>query len=352
MNKQKQIEDIDLTQELLKHCMNLHVYESFIVSKTKFEQYENPVISISGGADSDIVLDIVARVDIEKKSRYVFFDTGIEYQATKEHLNDLEKKYYITIERERAKTPVPVGCKKYGLPFWSKFVSEMIERLQRHGFKWEDKPFDELINEYPKCRVAIKWWCNENGENSRFNISYTRELKEYMIAYPPDFKISNKCCDGAKKSVAKEFLKNNNTDLNVVGIRKAEGGIRATAYKTCFDNGKEEQSWDNYRPIFWYEDKDKEYYEQFFEIKHSDCYHKYGLKRTGCAGCPFGKDFEKELEVCKRYEPKLYNAINYIFGKSYEYTRRFLEFRKTLSNSNEIHELTEESNGKKKDSTD
>ena len=27
----------------------------------------------------------------------------------------------------------------------------------------------------------------------------------------------------------------------------------------------------------------------------------------GCVGCPFGKDFEKELETAKQFEPKLYN---------------------------------------------
>lgn len=54
-------------------------------------------------------------------------------------------------------------------------------------------------------------------------------------------------------------------------------------------------------------------------------------KRTGCAGCPFGKDFENELKIIEEYEPKLYKAVNNIFGESYEYTRKFLEFRKELS---------------------
>ena len=59
---------------------------------------------------------------------------------------------------------------------------------------------------------------------------------------------------------------------------------------------------------------------------HSRCYTAYGLKRTGCAGCPFGRDFEYELEVIKEHEPKLYRAVNTIFGSSYEYTRKYREF--------------------------
>ena len=49
----------------------------------------------------------------------------------------------------------------------------------------------------------------------------------------------------------------------------------------------------------------------------------YGLTRTGCACCPFGRDFEAELTAAKEYEPKLYNAALHVFGPSYEYTRAY-----------------------------
>jgi 3'-phosphoadenosine 5'-phosphosulfate sulfotransferase (PAPS reductase)/FAD synthetase len=309
---------------------NLTIFDSFIKSAPKLETNKKIVCSVSGGADSDIMLDIFATLDGEGKVKYIFFDTGIEYEATKKHLDFLEKKYYIKIERVKATVPVPLGCRKYGLPFWSKNVSEMIYRLQRHGFKWEDRPYEELIKEYPKCKIALRWWCNRAGENSRFNISHTKWLKEYMIANPPSFKISVKCCNGAKKNVSKKYLKEYGADLHLLGVRKAEGGARSTAYKSCFTAAKDNESWDNYRPIFWYSDSDKEAYEKLFNVTHSACYTEYGLKRTGCAGCPFGKRFEEELEICRKYEPKLYKAINKIFGASYEYTRGFLKFREDM----------------------
>ena len=192
------------------------------------------------------------------------------------------------------------------------------------------------MKEYPKCKAAIRWWCNDFPEKtdkkgkvikSRFNINYIRGLKEFVVANPPTFKISNKCCKGAKKDNAKKYLKEYGADLNLVGIRKAEGGIRASAYKSCFDFAKDGETWDNYRPIFWYTDKDKIEYEELFSVEHSACYSQYGLKRTGCAGCPFGKEFEKELEIIREHEPKLYKAVNNIFGASYEYTRAFYNFR-------------------------
>lgn len=54
------------------------------------------------------------------------------------------------------------------------------------------------------------------------------------------------------------------------------------------------------------------------------------MKRTGCCGCPYGRDFEKELEIIQKYEPKLYKACVNIFGQAYEYTRKYREFVKEM----------------------
>jgi 3'-phosphoadenosine 5'-phosphosulfate sulfotransferase (PAPS reductase)/FAD synthetase len=309
---------------------NHEILNAFCKTQQHLDRCEKAHCSISGGADSDVMLDIVTKADTENKVTYGFYNTGIEYEATKKHLDYLRAKYNVEIKEYKAKCPVPLACKKYGQPFISKFVSEMIQRLQKHNFKWEDKPFDELIQEYPNCRVALKWWCNMNGEKSRFNIKYHKLLKEFMILNPPDFLISNKCCDHAKKNVAKEAAKSDNCDLVIMGVRKAEGGIRSAAYKSCFSEATVDKK-ANFRPLFWITDSDKKEYENIFNITHSDCYKIYGLNRTGCAGCPFGKNFEFELEVIKKYEPKLYKAVNKIFGKSYEYTRKYYEFRQEVA---------------------
>lgn len=154
---------------------SLAIIEAYIVTKPKIERYEKIGCSISGGSDSDIIIDMISKLDSDKKVKYVFFNTGIEYEATKRHIEFLSQKY---------------------------------------------------------------------------------------------------------------------------------------------------------RPIFWLKQEDKEEYERHFNVQHSDCYTKYGLKRTGCAGCPFGKNFEYELEIMKKYEPKLYKAALHIFGASYEYTRAYKKFVK------------------------
>lgn len=313
--------------ELVDKCPeNKIIIDNFVMAWARINNcsYEKIICSLSGGSDSDVMLDICTKCDKDNKIEYVWFDTGLEYQATKDHLKYLEGKYGIEIRSYKAIKPIPSTCKQYGQPFLSKQVSEYISRLQKHNFQWENEELDTLLERYPKCKVALKWWCNAWGGKSKFNIEYNKWLKEFMISNPPLFKISNKCCYYAKKLVAKHAKEDCGCDLSIVGVRKAEGGARSSAYKNCFSDN--DGANDEYRPIFWYKNSDKEDYEKHYDIAHSRCYTEYGLKRTGCAGCPFGRNFEQELEIIQKYEPKLFAAINNIFGDSYEYTRRYKKF--------------------------
>lgn len=313
---------------------NLSIVDSYAKAESKLRGYSKIMCSISGGADSDIMIDILTKLDKQKRIHYVWFDTGIEYQATKDHLETLEKKYGITIERIKPKIPIPLSCRKYGVPFMSKYASQMISRLQKHGFKWENRPYEELVKKFPRCVSGLKWWCNwyEGGKKSQFNIARFSYLKEFMIQNPPTFAISDKCCYNAKKNVAKHYKKENEIQLSIFGVRKAEGGIRMAAYKNCFT--ADVNGCDEYRPLFWYSDADRKEYEDFFGVCHSRCYEEYGMKRTGCAGCPFGSKFESDLETMKQHEPLLYKAATKIFGDSYEYTRKYRKFKDKCKNGN------------------
>lgn len=313
--------------EFVESIPDQWVQDAIFKADIHLKRAQKAACSISGGSDSDIMLDLLFELDGEKKVTYIWFDTGLEYEATKRHLKELEQKYGIEIKRLKAKMPIPLTVRKYGVPFLSKQVSEFISRLQRHNFKWEDKPFEELLKEYPKCTAALRWWCNEWGEKSKFNISYNTWLKEFMIANPPTFPVSNKCCHYAKKAVANDFISGDEFDLSCVGVRKAEGGARSSAYKNCFTPKTSEKA-AQYRPLFWFDNNSKDTYKRCRNIKYSDCYEVWGLKGTGCAACPFGKNIEFELECIEKYEPKLYAAVNKIFGASYEYTRKYREFQK------------------------
>lgn len=322
---------MDSYVELINNCPpNATILDAIAKCYSEVSHHDSILCSVSGGADSDIMMDLIIRCGGKDKTTFVFFNTGLEYEATKNQIKALNEKYGVEIQVIPPVKPIPLCVKQYGVPFWSKQVSEMISRLQSHGFQWEDESYDELVLKYPRCQSALKWWCNvyqkDNGDPSSFNISYVRGLKEFMIANPPTFPISNKCCLYAKKKPAKKYLDSQNCDMNCVGIRKSEGGARSTRYKTCFTSTTGGP--DQYRPLFWMTDEDKRDYEEHYGIVHSDCYRVWGMDRTGCAGCPFSKNYEQELELARQYEPKFYKAMNAVFGQSYEYRRQFEEFRK------------------------
>lgn len=296
----------------------------------RLEHFQNILVAVSGGADSDVMLDLLLRVCPKEKMTFVFFDTGVEYGATKKHLDFIEQKYGITIEKQRATVPVPLGVKKYGLPFISKAVSAKIHILQNNNFDFAGdgwKSADELREKYPNCRAIFgNWWCAEG--NGRYSINRLYKLKEFLIANPPTFKISDDCCSGAKKITAHKYERQGNFDCKCMGLRQAEGGVRSTAYKNCytFDPSVKMQ---NMRPIWWFTDADKAEYISQYDVKLSDCYTVYGMKRTGCAGCPLNSRFEEDLQILQRHEPKLYRAAVAIFGESYDYSRQYREFKET-----------------------
>lgn len=302
---------------------NATVYRSICKIQKVLNSYSNVAISVSGGSDSDIMLALINELkhDLTPTIHYLYYDTGLEYAATKEHIEYLSAKYKINIEKFKAHTPIPTAVKTHGLPFLSKRISGYIARLQKHNFTWSTDNFQNLYTRYPKCKAALRWFSNEFGENSRFNIEYTKGLREYLIYNPPDFLISDQCCNCAKKKTAHDALKKYDCELSVQGLRKYEGGARNTI-TNCWN--KDDAT---FYPLLWYTNADKNFVEHHLKVKHSKCYTQYGLKRTGCAGCPFGQHYKDELKIIKEYEPKLYNACMNIFGKSYEYTNNFMKAR-------------------------
>lgn len=324
MNFPKNIED------------NLVFVDTFAKTHSIMEQFagKNVRVAYSGGSDSDTVMWLLKFLGYDVTG--VFFDTGLEYQATWKHL-DYMRSCGFDIETIKAITPIPLSNKKYGSPFISKYTSQMIAALQRYGFDFQEDgklSFDELSEKYPQGKSYLRWWC-DLYKTKRYNISRNMGLKEFLIKEGVPFKISHKCCDGAKKLPIKRYAKEIGIDLMLLGIRKEEGGIRSLAYKNCFVP-KKHHTYGMYFPLFWWSRKDKNLFDLEMDIKHSDCYEIYGLERTGCAGCPFGGDFEKKLEVLLEFEPKLYKGVNNIFGQSYDWTRKYKIFLEEMKSAKKI----------------
>ncbi|MBR3160146.1 MAG: phosphoadenosine phosphosulfate reductase family protein [Atopobiaceae bacterium] len=328
----------------LVNCGNLAIADAALKCQSVFETHEKAIVSISGGADSDVMMDVCERVRQVSPIAitYLFQDTGMEYEATRAHLDYLEDLYGVKIKRNLPDLTVPETCRRYGQPFVSKMVSSVMGGLQRNGFEWEDEPLDVLGRKYPKCKSYLKWWCNEystkmDNPRSIYHVRRNKWLKEFLIENPPQFSISEKCCDRSKKTPSNRYVRLSNADVVLTGVRASERGAR-TIHNKCIIAGNDGP--DKYRPLYWLNNDDREQYIDMFGIRNSDCYEVWGFTRTGCAGCPFNKDVFEELDIAERHEPKFVKAARVVFADSYEYTRQYREFRRFKESGGQVRLFT------------
>lgn len=236
--------------------------ESIIAKRLK--QHPNAICSYSGGADSDILIDLIERV---RKMfslppvQYAFFNTGLEMKATKDHVKATAEKYGVEIREYRPK-----------------------------------KGFDI--------------------------VSATRRHEQ-----PPTFKISAKCCDCCKKDVAHRIQKDFDMVItgerrDEGGMRSVP---RKDNTAMCFTETADGKY--RLRPLYYVSDADKAWYKEYYGIKYSDAYEVYGLTRTGCCGCPISYKAVADLEKIKPFEPTVVKAAWNIFGDSYRYRQAYNDYK-------------------------
>lgn len=312
----------------------------------RLKEHPNAICSYSGGSDSDIMIDMIeqARKLFELPPiKYVFFNTGLEMKATKDHVREVAKKYGVEIEEIRPKIGIVQATRQQGVPFVSKIMSEGLNEWQKKGVplsiadeyaEAEDKAAkrQELRERYPHCESVINFLCccNSAGE-PRPNIQLVINSSKYMLDFiketPPDFKISAKCCDYCKKQIAHKVQKD--YEMIITGERRDEGGMRSVPRKDntalCF--GEQANGQFRLRPLYYVSDADKAWYKEYYGIRYSDAYEVYGLTRTGCCGCPISYKAIDDLEKIRPYEPNVVKAAWAIFGKSYEYRRKYIAYK-------------------------
>lgn len=326
---------------------------------THLARHPKAICSYSGGADSDIMIDLIetARKIVPSLPavKYVFFNTGLEMQAIKDHVKETAEKYGVEIEERRPKINIVQSVRKYGIPFVSKIMSGGLSEWQKKGVPLsiaqeyenaKDKAAKrkELSKRYPKCESLINFICccnsaREPRPDIQLVINSSKYMRDFIGENPPDFQISAKCCDYCKKQLAHSVQKD--YDMIITGERRAEGGMRSVPRKDntalCFTETRSGQY--RFRPLYYVTDKDKAWYKEYYNIRYSDAYEVYGLTRTGCCGCPISYKAVEDLELIKPYEPNIVKAAWNIFGKSYEYRAKY--------NAYKAERLKNEQEGKK-----
>lgn len=315
---------------------------------TRLRQHPNAICSYSGGADSDIMIDLIENARKMVPSlppvKYVFFNTGLEMKATKEHVKATAEKYGVEIIEARPKVNIVQAVRTHGVPFVSKIMSGGLSEWQKKGVplsiadeyeKAEDKHAKrkELSERYPKCESLINFicCCNRAGDprpDIQLVINSSKYMRDFIAEYPPDFKISAKCCDYCKKQLAHSVQKD--YEMIITGERRDEGGMRSVPRKDntalCFTETASGQY--RLRPLYYVSDKDKAWYKEAYNVRYSDAYEVYGLERTGCCGCPISYRAVADLELIRPYEPNVVKAAWNVFGRSYEYRRLYNEYKR------------------------
>ena len=318
-----------------------------IVGKRLIE-HPHAICSYSGGADSDILLDVIERT---RKCfglppiKYAFFNTGLEMDATKRHVRAVAEKYGVEITTYRPKINIVLAARRYGIPFVSKIMSAGLEEWQKKGIplgiadeyaQAADKHAKraELKARYPGCEGVINFLCccNAAGDprpDIQLVINSSRFMLDFIRENPPGFSISAKCCDYCKKQAAHAVQKD--YEMIITGERRDEGGMRSVPRRgeankaMCFSENAHGQY--RLRPLYYVSDTDKAWYKDRYDITYSDAYEVYGMKRTGCCGCPISYRAVDDLELIRPHEPNLVKAAWNVFGDSYRYRQAYNDYK-------------------------
>lgn len=123
-------------------------------------------------------LDRAGEKDIRVSAGQIrLFNTGLEMQAIKRHVREMESLYGVTITEYRPKKNIVQATREYGQPFVSKIMSAGLEGIQKKNIPLSIH--DEYINaedkaakrgrteeRYPGCESTLILCCCNSAERA------------------------------------------------------------------------------------------------------------------------------------------------------------------------------------------
>ena len=244
-------------------------------AKIDFNDY---FLAYSGGKDSHFLYWFIKEFLHDDRIEIVGVNTGFEIPEIRERIiRNSDVVLHPSMKRNEIK-------EKYGIPCYSKQQDEYIHRYQT-GSRTEN------------TMKAIM------GENVFFNLN--KSARENLLSGKLH-KVSNKCCLYIKEKPMIDYAKQTGKKA-IIGVRQSESKTRKAKYETCL------QSNGNFAPIYDFSDVLIEDIYKAYDIEIPNCY--IYVQRTGCAGCPYGRNCEKELALLPEQQRR--KAINY-FKESYD----------------------------------
>lgn len=259
---------------------------------------DNVYLSFSGGKDSTILSYLIDLAIPTNTIPRVFINTGIEYMAIVKfvkELQELDKRFVIIAPSINVKTML----EKDGYPFKSKQHCHNVGVYQTSGMT--------LTN--------IKYL--GNGTKTQF---LCPEILKYQFVDKFEIKLSDKCCFRLKKEPVNKWASGNKKNVVITGMRSSEGGQRKNL--TCIIKDKENNIV-KFHPLVKVSDEWEDWFVDKYNVKLCELYYPpYEFKRTGCKGCPFSLDLEKQLEIMNRHLPNEAKQCEMIWKPVYDEYRR------------------------------
>ena len=200
--------------------------------------------------------------------------------------------------------------------------------LENFGYPFKSKQHSH--------NLAIYW---RNKDKKEFNLSLKRYLGiiesntlfrcpnqlKYQFTKSFNLKCSDMCCMKMKKEPVKKWQKENNRNIALTGMRKEEGGQRASL-KGCVITDKSNNVV-KFHPLLVVNDNFENWFIQKNNIKLCKLYYEpFNFKRTGCKGCPFALDLQEQLTIMETYLPNERKQCEMIWEPVYKEYRR-LDYR-------------------------
>ena len=297
----------------------LTLFDRIEVIKTMNKKYDlenNAYLSFSGGKDSTILHYLIDKALPNNRIPRVFINTGIEYNYIVDFVKDLASKddRFVIINPTQAIKPM---LEKYGYPFKSKQHSHNL------AIYWRNKDKKEY-------NLSLKRYLGVIESTTLFRCP--KQL-EYQFTSEFNLKCSDQCCYKMKKEPVKNWQKENNKSITLTGMRKEEGGQRASI--GCIVTDKE-KNLVKFHPLLVVDDEFENWFIKKFNIQLCRLYYPpFNFKRTGCRGCPYSLDLQDQLITMSIYLPNERKQCEYIWKPVYDEYRR-IEYRLTKNEQTKL----------------